>query len=417
MTRKNVPNKTSLQAASSPPRTATRAILDKTPLRAASSPPRATRTGLLCTLSVMLALFMLTFAWLPVGGVQAAGTDEIKSYAIDVLPQADGSLVNTYDIHWCVISNSAGPLTWISLGMPAEQYQIVNSSGDVTTVRSDNQGFDYKIRIDLPRQVNAGDCVTFTVQIHQYGMANQDSTTRQISFQYTPGWFNEVPVDLLQVTWHLPSDAAQLKSLDPKPAEQNDSQAVWKSVLQPGEKYPITVVYDQAAFPDFNAAQTVATLAPDSSSSGSAPSVTDSTNPGNTSAPVSLLPFAIPAFSLSTCICGCIILIVVLIVLVGIFRLFGSAARSYRGGGFFGGYPRGGGWLGGGGGGGLGSLGRGGGSVTHRTGGGSGLFGGRGMSCACVSSGCACACAGGGRAGCSRKGFDVSGLFPGRQEK
>jgi hypothetical protein len=365
---------------------------------------------------VITFLLMLGLAWLPLEAVQAAGTDEIKSYAIDILPQADGSLVDTYAINWCVISNSAGPLTWISLGMPAEQYQVVSSSGDVSTVRPDNQGFDYKIRIDLPRPVNAGDCVNFSVQIHQYGMANLDQATGQISIQFTPGWFDEVPVELLQVTWHLPSEAAQLKSLDPKPAEQSDSQAVWKSALQPGGKYPITLVYDQAAFPNFNLAQSVPTQAAEVSPTLSDQSTANTSANPNTSAPETTMPIALPALSVSTCICGCLILIVVLIVLVGILRLFGSAARSYRGGGFLGGYPRGGGWLGGGGGGGI--LGGGaGGGVTNRTGGGSGLFGGRGMSCACVSSGCACACAGGGRAGCSRKGFDVSGLFPGRQDQ
>ncbi len=150
-----------------------------------------------------------------------AGTDEIKDYAIDILPQADGSLVDTYAINWCVISNSAGPLTWITLGMPNEQYQIVSSSGDVASVRPDNEGFDYKIRIDLPREVNAGDCVNFTVQIHQYGLANLDKSTDQIGFQFTPGWFNDVPVDHLQVTWHLPSDRNPIEISGPKTGHSN----------------------------------------------------------------------------------------------------------------------------------------------------------------------------------------------------
>ena len=372
----------------------------------------AARSGvLLDTLHVLLALFVLAMACLPLAGAQAAGTDDIKSYAIDIQPQQDASLVMTYAINWCVISNSAGPLTWIWLGMPAEQYEIVNSSGDLASVRPDNQNFDYRIRIDLARQVSAGECVNFRVTIHQVGLAYLDSASNAISFQFTPGWFNDVPVDLLQVTWHLPAEAAQLKSLDPTPASQDASQAVWKSALQPGEKYPITVVYDKAAFPAFNPVQSLPTASTDSSQAGAAPSATDSTNPGSSSAPVSLPSIAFPTLSVTTCICGCLILIVVLVVLVGIIRLLGSAGRSYRSGGFLGGYPRGGGWLGGGGLGGLGGGGGGGTTFTPRSGGGSGLFGGRGMSCACVSSGCACACAGGGRAGCSRKGFDVSGLL------
>jgi hypothetical protein len=357
-------------------------------------------------ISVITFIFMLAIAYLPRGMVHAAGTDEIKNYAIDILPQDDGSLVDTYAINWCVISNSAGPLTWITVAMPNEQYAILSSSGDVASVRPDDEGFDYKIRIDLPREVNSGDCVNFTVQVHQYGLANLDKTTNEIGFQFTPGWFDDVPVDHLQVTWHLPSDATQLISFDPKPTTQSDSQAVWESELQPGEKFPISVVYDKAAFPNFNPDKTGLPSSTASSPSGSGDSTGVSTTNADAGAPVSPASDQFQPFSLSSCIC--MILVFILIVIFVVFRSIGSVGRSYRGGGFFGGYSGGGGWLGGGGGGA---------SVTNRTGGGSGLFGGRGMSCACVSSGCACACAGGGRAGCSRKGFDVSNLFKDRLEK
>ncbi len=365
---------------------------------------------------IFTVLFMLAIAFVPAGVVHAAGTDEIKDYAIDILPQDDGSLVNTYAFNWCVISNSAGPLTWITVGMPTEQYEIVSSNGDIASVRPYNDVFDYKIRIDLPREVFAGDCANFTVQVHQYGLANLDETTDEIGFQFTPGWFNDVPVDHLQVTWHLPSDATQVKSFNPKPTIQNESQAVWESDLQPGEKFPISVVYDKAAFPNFNPDQTVLPSPTDSSPAEPSLATQAPATSVDNGVPVLSVPGIVGPLSLTTCACMCVILILVLIVLLVVFRVIGSAGRSYRGGGYFGGYTRGGGWLGGGG----GKFGSGGGGTAsrpNRTGGGSGLFGGRGMSCACVSSGCACACAGGGRAGCSRKGFDVSGLFKDRLEK
>jgi hypothetical protein len=90
---------------------------------------------------IIAFIFILAIAYIPGGVVHAAGTDEIKNYAIDILPQEDGSLVDTYAINWCVISNSAGPLTWITLGMPNEQYEIVSSSGDVASVKPYDQGF------------------------------------------------------------------------------------------------------------------------------------------------------------------------------------------------------------------------------------------------------------------------------------
>jgi hypothetical protein len=364
--------------------------------------------------NAILIVIILAITAVPGAFGYAAGTDEIKNYAIDILPQGDASLVNTYTINWCVISNSAGPLTWITVGMPNEQYEILSSSGDIASVSPYNEGFDYQIKIDLPREVNAGDCVEFTVQVHQYGMAYLDESTNQISFQFTPGWFNDVPVNHLQVTWHLPSQTTHLKSLNPKPTTQNEALATWESDLQPGEKFPIAVIYDRAEFPDFNPGQTGLPSSTNPSPPGSDLSTPSSATSIDVNEPGTQAP-VLESLSLSTCLCICVILILVLIVIVVLFNILGSSSRSYRGGGFFGGYPIGGGWTSGGGGFGWGSGG--GVSIPRRSGGGGGLFGGRGRSCACVSSGCACACAGGGRAGCSRKGFDVSGLVQdGRKE-
>ena len=347
-------------------------------------------------------ILMLAMACFPAGTGYGQGTDEIKSYAIDIQPQANGSLVNSYTIDWCVISNAAGPLTWITLGMPNEQYEIVSYGGEAASARPYDQGFDYKIRIDLPREVNAGECIQITAQIHQYGMAHLDKTSNTIGFQFTPGWFNDIPVERLQISWHLPAEAALVKSLEPKPGSQKEGLAVWETDLQPGEKYPIAVTYDPAAFPDFKPEQ-----------SGAEPAIGFATEGPNfvPVGPVTTTP-AGGSFSLITCLCLCVIAIIILIVIVALVNASRGSRRSYQGGGFFGGYPSGGGWMSGGGGGwgGWTSSG-GGGSETRRSGGGSGMFGGRGMSCACVSSGCACACAGGGRAGCSRKGFDVSSLI------
>ena len=345
-------------------------------------------------------LFTLIFALISTGLVTAQGTDDIKEYSIAVVPQADGTLMNTYTINWCVISNSAGPLTWINIGMPNDTYEVVSFSGDVTKVYADNNDFIYQIRADLPREVNAGDCVTFSFLIHQSAMAYPNTDTNEITYQFTPGWFDEVPVDHLLITWQLPTDPTQVKSFDPTPKSQTDTLASWEAILEPTDRYPVGVVYDKAAFPNFNADVAVS-QSPAPTSSTSATGSSDNTPVAATTPDAG---FILPIV-LSPCVCA--VIIVVFIIFIVISSLF-SGGRSYRGGSTFGGYHGGGGFLGGLGGG----LGGGGASIPNRSGGGSGLFGGRGSSCACVSA-CACACAGGGggRAGCSRKGFDVSGLF------
>lgn len=342
--------------------------------------------------------------------VHSQGTDEIRDYAIDIQPQEDGSVVNSYAIDWCVISNSAGPLSWITLGMPNENYEIMGFSGDIASVIPYNQDFDTMVRIDLPQEVYAGECVTLNIQIHQYGLAKLDEGTGEIGFYFTPGWFNEVPIDHMRITWHLPSDESLIKSINPKPSNQEAGLATWEDALQPGEKFPVSVIYDAAAFPNFNPN-------PPHSSQDTAQSVPDDSQPlpdldsGGSDV---FIPGVIGSLTIGTMVCLCILMILVVIILFAIFRSAGGR-RTYRRGGYFGGYPSGESW-------GRGSdtiFSSGGGrsdDSSDRSGGGSGAFGGRGSSCACVSSGCACACAGGGRAGCSRKGFDVSGLIKGKRE-
>ncbi len=366
---------------------------------------------------VLVSLLALAFSFFPTGAAHAQGADVIKEYSIDIEPQEDGTMINTYGIEWCVISDAAGPLTWFTIGMPNETFDILSYSGDVSAVRPDTSGFDYLMRIDLSRSANAGDCVTANIRVHQFGMAYQYEETGEVFYQFTPGWFDEVPVERLQVTWSLPSDPALVKSIDPPPNTQTDSQAVWETKLGEGDRFTVSLFYDQAAFPAFNPNLTVTGSASgnqnlyDTYNDGSQ---NESTYPAEASSQEDSAAPGVGFFeSISISICTCLIVILVIVVLIIIFSAMMGSTRSYRGGSTFGGY-RGGGWSSGGNRPGGGSIfGSGGGSIgrSNRNGGGSGLFGGRGSSCACVSSGCACACAGGGRAGCSRKGFDVSGLF------
>ena len=251
---------------------------------------------------------------------------------IDIQPQADGSLLTTYGIDWCVIDNSAGPLTWIMLGMPNEHYEIVSSSGDVSSVNAYDEGFNYRIRVDLPREVNAGDCVSFSVQVHQYGLAKLDQATGQIGFYFTPGWFDEVPVDHLNVTWLLPADPAWIVSMTPDPVRQEFGQAIWESDLQPGEKYPLSVVYDKAAFPNFNpdAAGSAAPTQRVHPDRACPPRISASRGTGSTDYS---LPGLAASLSLTTCVCLCVVGLIILVILLAVMRAIGSSARSYRGGG------------------------------------------------------------------------------------
>jgi hypothetical protein len=362
------------------------------------------RKFLVLILVMLLSLF-------PSVVLAQTGTDEIREYRIDVLPQDDGSLINTYTINWCVISDAAGPLNNIFVGVPDSDYQIMDFSGDAQDVRSANSGATTQVNVILAKPINANECVTVTFRIHQMGLAHLDEQKGEIGFQFIPGMFAEVPVKHLQVTWHLPIDVNLLKFLNPEPNSRDSVQVVWETVLQPGGKLTLNLLYDKAAFPNYGRQSTQVWPLQGSGSSadtGAAAQTTDNSGAAaadnKVSTPEPLL--GVVPFGLTTCICAVIIIILIVLFLV---IIFSNGMRGYTGGGYIGGpRPGGGGIFGGGrtGGGGGGTI-----SLPpSRSGGGGGLFGGRGSSCACVSCACACACAGGGRAGCSRKGFDISGL-------
>ncbi len=369
-------------------------------------------------IKILVLILVMLLSLFPSVVLAQTGTDEIREYRIDVLPQEDGSLINTYTINWCVISDAAGPLNNIIVGVPDSDYQIMDFSGDAKDVRSADSGATTQVNVILNKPINANECVTVTFRIHQMGLAHLDGQKGEIGFQFIPGWFAEVPVKHLQVTWHLPTVATQLKSLTPEPNTKDGGQAVWETVLLPGEKLTLNLLFDKTAFPNYGRQSTQVWPLQGSGSSadtGAAAQTTDNSgaaaadNTVSTSEPL----LGVVPFGLTTCICAVIIIILIVLFLV---IIFSNGMRGYTGGGYIGGpRPGGGGIFGGGRTGGGGIFGGGGGGTISlppsRSGGGGGLFGGRGSSCACVSCACACACAGGGRAGCSRKGFDISGLL------
>lgn len=374
--------------------------------------------------SCVLILFSILLLCLPATVLGQSATDVIRDYRVDLQPQGDASLINTYTIQWCVLSNDLEPLGDFYVGMPNEKYKVMEFSGDAGNVRPANQGANSRVNVMLTRSIKANECATVSFRIHQQGIAHLDRAKGEVGFQFIPGWFDEIQVEYLQLTWHLPVESAQVISISPEPRSRDANQAVWETSLPAGKKFAINLLYDQAAFPDFgNQSTPPLPLQGNNAADGDHSIVDGSGGPDMDQTAVktsgALLGGILPV-SLVTCICLILLFVFIFLVIVSVIS---SGVRSYRGGGTVGSPRTGGGGPiiiplprapGGGGffdGGGTRN------SPPSRSGGGGGLFGGRGSSCACVSCACACACAGGGRAGCSRKGFDISGLLKKYDEK
>ena len=80
--------------------------------------------GMLCLILVLL--------FLPAAKVRAASeTDEILDYSITVDVNEDATLTIVYDISWLVLeSDSAGPLSWVKIGIPNNRYVSYEALSD-----------------------------------------------------------------------------------------------------------------------------------------------------------------------------------------------------------------------------------------------------------------------------------------------
>jgi hypothetical protein len=326
---------------------------------------------------------VLAFAALMPASALADQPDVIDKYSVHVTPQDDGTLVMEYRFSgYCATTDFPSDKPYLQVGVPNRNFQLVdwgpksapNGQSKVWVTSANSlQGVTSQVQLNFNKQPLAGECWNLNFTIKQSQMAYAQGSD-EVGFQFTPGWFDFARINSLTVTWDLPGDQTLIHKTDPAPT-RGPNQAVWtKTNLAPSDKLTVTITYAKSAFPNLAALP------------ASPPSPPSSAGGGDNS-------------WINYSIIGLIIILVVLWMIIGP-RLF----NAYGGdGGYGSGLGRA--LLGGSGGGSLGSDG------GSRSGGGGGGFAGRGMSCACVSCACACACAGGGRAGCTRKGFDISHLI------
>ncbi len=336
---------------------------------------------------VMSLLLVLPFS---VDTAQAADLDYIHTYDITVIPQPeDGSLYIEVHLVWEVLDK--GPVKWVQIGIP-------NGSIRQTEILSDNikqLSFDNSfMRVDFTRGYNDGELIDFSYAWVQEYMYNLDGT--QVSYKYTPGWFDEAKIGQMSITW-MNDPALPMPTLTGTGGAEVSEIAVEggtryeASKLSHGAKLHVSATYD--SWPTELFWENSQDNLPDSSQSSHSSS----------------FGFLDAVF---TPLSGLMMFVLISFITIRII----CAANSYLGG--FGtryvfvhglwypagrdGKPR------------PGSVGTrtkpkpsGGGFGGGRRGGGFGGSGfGGGSHCACASScacACACACAGGGRAGCSAK--------------
>lgn len=314
--------------------------------------------------------------------------DEIVNYQVDVTPNTeDGSLAIQVTLDWKPLEDL--PATNSQQG--GAKVGIPNGSIREMTALTDNiQSIDYDnslAYIDFTQSYDANETFRFAFRwVQEYMYTLSDSGA--VSYDYTPGWFKEAPVDVMTLTWHDPASVAGVGS----DGQTGGDHVLTASNMKPGDRLNFTVEY--ASWPSTLYWENSRDNLPDNSWSDDSYDDSDDSDDW--------------VFS-----------VFVIFVLVIFFVVRAAAYDGYAGGfgtryvfvhglwypaGPDGRHPR------------PGSVGtkhkpappRSSGFGGGKRGGGfgGGGFGGGGSHCACASScacACACACAGGGRAGCSAK--------------
>lgn len=314
--------------------------------------------------------------------------DEIVNYQVDVTPNTeDGSLTIQVTLDWKPLEDL--PATNSQKG--GAKVGIPNGSIREMTALTDNiQSIDHDnslAYIDFTQSYDANETFRFAFRwVQEYMYTLSDSGA--VSYDYTPGWFKEAPVDVMTLTWHDPASVAGVGS----DGQTGGDHVLTASNMKPGDRLNFTVEY--ASWPSTLYWENSRDNLPDNSRGDDSYDDSDDSDDW--------------VFS-----------VFVIFVLVIFFVVRAAAYDGYAGGfgtryvfvhglwypaGPDGRHPR------------PGSVGtkhkpappRSSGFGGGKRGGGfgGGGFGGGGSHCACASScacACACACAGGGRAGCSAK--------------
>ena len=203
-----------------------------------------------------LCLCLLTTLLLSVT-VLAEDLDVIRSYDIRISPNDDGTLNMSCYFEWEVLdSESDGPLTWVHIGIPNARIRDIQAlSSNIDEIEQDGSYLD----VWFDEEYEAGETVSFGfswVQESMYTMTD----TGMVRYRYTPGWFEEILVDEMTITWDADgvldyeTDYNRLSGSG-SDKETEDGIVVTAKKLAHGERVTLTVTYGIGNFPNIDASR------------------------------------------------------------------------------------------------------------------------------------------------------------------
>lgn len=189
---------------------------------------------------------------------QSYPLDEIQRYDIRLDMNEDGSVRIRYDLKWKVLNDSSeGPLTWVKVGIGNEHAKDFEAmSGNIKSVKyMRDHGGDYA-RIDLDGKYDAGEVVDFSFELTQYNIFQKDPDNQKVVYTFTPGWFDDTPIDEMNIYWGIDKVRQTdgfLRSDDRQEAKTVtlDGRQYYhagRTDLDQGERMTVSVSYDLDAY-------------------------------------------------------------------------------------------------------------------------------------------------------------------------
>ena len=145
---------------------------------------------------VLLSLFLLLLSASAVT-VYAGDLDYIDEYHVTVTPNGDdGSLHIQADFVWTVLDE--GPVEWLQIGVPNGSIREETALSDNIDSLAFDNSFMY---VYFDRGYHNGETFTFSYSwVQEYMYTLVDGT--MVSYDYTPGWFDEAEIGLMSLTWN-----------------------------------------------------------------------------------------------------------------------------------------------------------------------------------------------------------------------
>ena len=181
-----------------------------------------------------LLCLCLVLALAPVPAAYAQDLDRIESYDVDVTPDTqDGSLRIQVTLEWTVLAE--GPVSWVKIGVPNGSIREETALTDNIDRLSFDNSYMY---VYFDRDYNDGETFRFSYSwVQEYMYALEGDT---VSYDYTPGWFDEARVGQMTLTWHDPAGVDGAGS----DGQTGGDHVLAQTDLAHGQQMSFTVRYD-----------------------------------------------------------------------------------------------------------------------------------------------------------------------------